>query len=452
MTHHIMMPSALHGLEHYLEVGPYLGYTYAYPHKTAYRQLSSPIAISDAWEHEARGSLFLYVHIPFCEMRCGYCNLFASAQPTRALTDRYLDAVERQARVVAHRIRPVVTRVAIGGGTPTILEAVQLRRLLSLMDELGVELAHVPVSIEASPATVSRDKLRVLRDAGIDRISMGIQTWDDSDAGRLGRPQSSGEVHRSLEAIRDFSFPTLNLDLIYGARGQTRQSWLASLEQTVAWEPREIYLYPLYVGPLTGLSRRQAAGPDPRPERYREGRTFLLERGYRQVSMRMFRHTDGEAPVLPEPPLYRCQEDGMIGLGCGARSYTHHLHYADRYAVSSSATRSVIETWTALSTEDHAVIRRGIELNDQEVRRRHLLLSLLNVEGLDRNRFRERFGADVLEVFPELNELAHLELGHFDDARIALTAKGIEFSDTIGPWLYSADVRRRMEEFQWENA
>src|ERR1700741_655603 len=115
--------------------GPYQGYVYAYPHKTSYRPLTPRPSLSDVWAAERRHALFLYLHVPFCEMRCGFCNLFTRPVPDEAVVDAYLAALERQARVVRRALDDggdfAFARIAIGGGTPTYLSPAQLERVLA---------------------------------------------------------------------------------------------------------------------------------------------------------------------------------------------------------------------------------------------------------------------------------------------------------------------------------
>src|SRR5690242_1120283 len=169
---------------------PYQAYAYAYPHKTAYRHLPKPVPLRDLWATEDRSALFAYVHIPFCTYRCGLCNLFALGQPADALVDHYIDQLLRQSAIVggelgAHRFG----RVAIGGGTPTYLTASQLSRLFAAVTRhFTLDLPEVPAGIEVSPETATRDRLRVCREAGIDRVSMGVQSFVDSELKSLARP------------------------------------------------------------------------------------------------------------------------------------------------------------------------------------------------------------------------------------------------------------------------
>lgn len=444
-----LIPPQLDSLDEFLAAGPYVGYVYSYPHKTSYRDLDAPRDLSDVWREEPRDALFLYAHIPFCEMRCGFCNLFTYSQPDQSLPDAYLDSLHRQAETVRDAIGGArFARLALGGGTPTYLSETQLERLFeSLRAVLGVEPERAPVSVETSPTTIDVPKAQLLKQLGVDRLSMGVQSWDRDDVGSMGRPQRETEVERAIGAVREAGLRTLNLDLIYGAEGQTTASWLRTLRRTLTHRPEEIYLYPLYVRPLTGLSARTTFDEDPRLPLYHAGRDLLLDQGYEQVSMRMFRlPTPGD-----EGPVYCCQEDGMIGLGCGARSYTRRLHYADEFAVRQASILQIIQRYIESDPIAWREVRRGFELDAWEQRRRYLLISLLNTDGLAIDRYQRRFGVAPEIDFPELEQLAERDLALRDD-RWRLTAEGLAYSDAIGPWLYSLEVRRRMEAFAWQLA
>ncbi|MEV6930019.1 STM4012 family radical SAM protein [Dactylosporangium sp. NPDC051485] len=421
---------------------PYQGYLYAYPHKTAYRPLDPRPRLADVWAGEDTGALFLYAHVPFCEMRCGFCNLFTRANPPEGHAAAYLAQLRRQARQVADALPGArFARAAIGGGTPTYLTAAELTELFDLLQE-AAGLTRVPTSVETSPATATPDRLAVLMDRGATRISIGVQSFLDAEARAAGRPQRRAEVERALGAIRAAGPAELNIDLIYGIPGQTRRTWDESLTAALAWAPEELYLYPLYVRPLTGLGRRGDPTPsDPdwdaqRLALYRHAAARLAAEGYEQLSMRQFRRAG--APV--EGPQYCCQDDGMIGLGCGARSYTTALHYSFDYAVGVRPVRAIIEDYLARPEDDFAFAEVGFALGGAEQRRRWLLKSLLRAEGLDAGRYAARFGTGVDEDFPALSRLR--DAGYVDGHR--LTAQGLAHSDAIGPWLISAGVRAAM--------
>lgn len=434
---------------------PYQSYVYAYPHKTAYRPLTARPTLGEVWADEPRDPLSLYLHIPFCEIRCGFCNLFTRVGAPGDLTTRYLDALTRQAEAVraclGTEYSPRFANAAFGGGTPTFLEAGELIRLCDIAENvMGADLGAIGFSVETSPATATADRLAVLAARGATRISLGVQSFDENESRAAVRPQRRADVEAALARIRDTAVAVLNIDLIYGIDGQTPASWRYSLDAALAWRPEEIYLYPLYVRPLTGLSRRDRAAADrawdeQRLRLYREGRDHLLAHGYEQRSMRMFRRIDAPAPG---PDDYSCQTDGMIGLGCGARSYTRNLHYSFDYAVSAQEVRAIIDSYTATTDFDRAAVGRVIDAD--EARRRHLLQSILRADGLSVADYRARFGTDPHTDFPvELTRLA--ERGWLADTgstQLRLSPEGLAYSDAIGPEFFSAAVRAAMAEYE----
>jgi len=428
--------------------GPYQSYTYAYPHKTAYRTLEPAVPLHEAWADERKSSLFLYLHIPFCEMRCGFCNLFTTTNAPASLERAYLDAVERQAGQVAEALGDTTfSRLALGGGTPTYLEPSELERVFDLLNRhFGARPADLPTSVETSPATATADRLSVLRDRGVSRVSIGVQSFVESEVRSVGRAQKNAEVARALDAIRAAALPVLNIDLIYGLAHQTPESWLHSLAEALRWSPEELFLYPLYVRPLTGIGRLGRSWDDERLELYRLGRDFLHSAGYVQTSMRRFQRAG--LPLGTEPE-YSCQQDGMVGLGCGARSYTRRLHYSSEYAVGAASVREILQDFVARPAESFSVASHGVSLSPEEERRRFVLQSLLHVSGLSFGGYRLYFGRDAMSDFPELAGLIPAGLATVQDGVLRLTAAGLERSDAVGPWLYSREVRALSEEYAW---
>jgi oxygen-independent coproporphyrinogen-3 oxidase len=439
-------------LDAVLDATRYQAYVYAYPHKTAYRPLDPPRPLGPLWAGERRDALFLYVHIPFCEQRCGFCNLFTRPVPDAEQVDAYLATLTRQARVVRRALDEggafAIARAAIGGGTPTLLDAHQLARLVELTRTLGLRDA-TPMSVETSPETALPDRLAVVVGAGADRISLGVQSFVDAECKAVNRPQRAADVHRALRAIRDAGPATLNLDLMYGLPGQTAASWQASLSAALDYRPEELYLYPLYVRPLTTLGRRGAEAVDrDRVALYEQGRDVLGAAGYRQVSLRMFRHGDAGDAGPAAGPVYCCQDDGMIGLGCGARSYTRAVHYSTEWAVGARGVRDILDRWIRRDDAAFAAADYGFALDAGEQRRRWLILSLLSEHGVDRAAYRARFGGDPLDDVPALTELAPRGLARETAGTRQMTADGLGRADALGPWLYSAAVQRRMTDYE----
>ncbi len=428
---------------------PYLNYLYSYPHKTAYRALAKPQSLKQLWQAENKAALFLYVHIPFCEMRCGFCNLFTTANPQQALVSRYLDQLEQQAIQVDKALGDYhFANIAIGGGTPSYLSATELQRVFNIAQhQLGINLASIPIGIEVSPATVTEDRLGVCVENQVNRISIGIESFSVSEANAMGRPQKEHEVERALHLIKQADIDTLNIDLIYGSEGQSLARWLESVEQAIHWQAEEIYLYPLYVRPLTGLGRKgEQHWDDQRMTAYLAARDVLGKADYQQISMRLFRRST--QPQATQQGEYHCQEDGMIGLGCGARSYTRAMHYSADYAVKRQGVLDIIQAYNQRDTHALSQADYGIVLDEEEQKRRYTLLSLLQCEGMSRRDYKQQFATDVLDDLPQLQHLEQCSVARIDNDQIRLNAQGIAYSDVIGTWLYSSSVRRKMLEYQ----
>ncbi len=425
--------------------GGYDGYAYAYPHKTAYRQLNPPVPLQQAWRNEDKQNLFLYVHLPFCEMRCGFCNLFTTVQPGGGLVAQTLAAIDRQSRVVATAVAPErIAQAAFGGGTPSFLSEQELERLFTHLGRIWpVRWSEIPVSFEVSPGTITSAKLTLLKQLGVDRISLGVQSFVAEDLISLKRPQPAGELERACQLIKAAKLQVFNLDLIYGNEGQETIRWQRSLDRALEWQPEELYLYPLYVGKLTSLDRCGKRPGEHRRELYRQARDFLRAAGYRQISMRLFRRAD----VLRQTE-YCCQEDGMIGLGPGARSYTRSLHYSTEYAVGQTGVKTIIEDFNARDDTNYGAADFGASLNLAEQKLRYVIKSLLRADGISRAAYKSRFGDELTADIPRLQELSELGLVEDKGDSLRLNEEGLMWSDTIGPWLYSDAVVGQMKAYE----
>ncbi len=427
---------------------PFEGYAYSYPHKHAYRPFETAIPLESLWKEESKDGLFLYLHIPFCEMRCGFCNLFTVANPKENLEEQYMRALQTEANVVKGAIgESQFSQIAVGGGTPTFLNLPLLEYLFSIIQKtMKVDTSKTPFSFEMSPKTVSIEKLDFLYQNGVDRVSIGIQSFVENEQKMLGRPQKNKEVFEALSMMRSVNFKTLNIDLIYGAFGQTANSWLFSLESALMYNPEEIFIYPLYTRPLTGIMSMNQSEIDNRFSLYLLAKEFLLSQGYEQISMRLFRKKTISQSI--DSLQYCCQEDGMVGLGAGARSYTKRVHYSSEYAVGSKNVKSIIQNYITKTSSDFANIDYGIRLNDSELKRRYLIKSILQVAGLDINQYNTYFNSDLIKDHPKVVTLLDSGYGFIEnETLLKLTTDGIDWSDAIGPWLYSDEIKAKMEGF-----
>lgn len=240
----------------------------------------------------------LYVHIPFCPKVCPYCSFYKEASD-RNKTQQFLDAVlaEAEMRNQSSEIQPET--IFFGGGTPTALSTPQLTYLLTGLRE-RLDLSRVSEwTLEMNPATVSMEKGTRLRELGVNRVSMGVQAWDDPTLQALGRVHSSQQALNSFRILREAGFENINLDLIFGVPGQTQEKWLESLHRTIDLGPEHISAYCLTYEEDTEFFRRFQRGEmlqdnDADAELFERTMELLDSAGYEQYELSNYAKRDQE--------------------------------------------------------------------------------------------------------------------------------------------------------------
>lgn len=467
-------------------MNPYIQYMYSYPHKTAYRPMQKR-RLADYARCLTGDGHGLYFHIPFCQAKCGYCNLFSVTGQSEEAMERYLDAAERQCmqyREVTDPARTRFSELVVGGGTPLLLTGRQLRRMFGMIESRFDFSEGRELVIETAPNQTTEEKLSLLKEAGVTRVSMGIQSFSEKELRTLGRQHDAARAREALGRLKETGFPCVNVDFIYGVPGQTVESLLASLQEALRYEPDEIFLYPLYVKHGAYLTYTGVT-PDAALARmqYREASAFLKQAGFRQDSMRRFVRGAAGSREFSE-----CGFGNSLALGCGGRSYLGRLHFCSPYAITQKDCLARLREYE--ETEDFTVISHGILLSEEEQKRRYVIRHLLIWPGIDTGRYEELFHKAVWEDFPVLHEweaqgyLTRRETkrtkpdagapenplpgenpdgvrnagmnpctGAAPGGRVtwlALTEAGMELSDYLGPQLISDDVRRAMEEWEKE--
>jgi putative oxygen-independent coproporphyrinogen III oxidase len=286
------------------------------------RSLGPDVRLRQAPDPSRPGAAGLYVHIPFCLTRCGYCD-FNTYAGLESLRSSYVSALLSEAELAAPEWSSVpFASIFLGGGTPTILPASQVVRLLDDFRR-SFDVLDAEVTSEANPDTVDRAYLSSLREAGVTRVSMGAQSFDPLVLRALERIHQPSSVRAAFAAARTAGFDDVNLDLIYGAHGETIESWRRTLLEAVALGPEHVSAYALTIEPATPLGRAVAAGATPAPdsdlqaEMYENACELLGDAGYE--------HYEVSNWALPGR---RCvhnlgywQWRPYLGLGAGAHSY-----------------------------------------------------------------------------------------------------------------------------------
>jgi oxygen-independent coproporphyrinogen-3 oxidase len=258
---------------------------------------------------------------------------------------------------------------------------------------------------------------------------------------------------KAIDLVGRAGFPHFNIDLIYGLPGQTEASWRYSVRAVADSPATSVFLYPLYVRPLTGLDRRADQLPCPTPRQmahfYDLAVECLADAGFRQQTMRQFRR-DPPAYESGEDLEYRCQRDGMVGLGAGARSYTKALHYSTPWRMVARNIRGVVDDYCRAVWAGETDVRHGFALDADEQQRRFVILSLL-YDGLDPGAFRAAFGADAREGFAgQWEALAAEDCVALGERTIRLTRRGVRHADVVGQLFFSERVRRLMDAYEFD--
>jgi putative oxygen-independent coproporphyrinogen III oxidase len=356
----------------------------------------------------------LYVHIPFCLTRCGYCD-FNTYAGLDHLADGYVRALVDEAELRAGEWADVAfVSMFLGGGTPTMLPVEPLR---ALMDRLRGMFAFDPiaeVTAEANPDTVDRRYLEGIRGAGVNRVSIGAQSFDPAVLEALERIHGPASTRAAFAAARAAEFDNVNLDLIYGAQGETITSWRRSLDQTIALGPDHVSAYALTIEPATPLGRKVAAGLVPPPEPDLQAQMY-------EVACELFRQAGFEHYEVSNwaRPGRRCLHNmgywegrPYLGLGAGAHSFRH-----DRRWWNIRPPQAYMD-----AVRSGQIPAGGEEtLTEQDRRLERLLLGLRIADGIP---------AEWVDA-SRLLDLLDRGLVRRHDGRLALTDRGLLLANEV---------------------
>lgn len=374
----------------------------------------------------------LYLHIPFCIKKCSYCDFLSSPQDEET-RERYVQALIRE--ITVSRDCPAgrgVDTVFFGGGTPSILTEKQISRIMEAVCSSFSVRPDAEISLEMNPGTAEPEKLRAFRQAGINRLSIGVQSLHDDELRLLGRIHTAAQAKRAFRQAREAGFDNINIDLISALPGQTRDKWEDSLKRTVRWMPDHISAYSLIIEPGTvfaGLAEKGQLPPVPGEEAdraiYHSTGELLGEAGYRQYEISNY--------ALPEKS---CRHNigywtghEYLGLGTGAASCIRGY----RFSNTSDLVFYLDAMKKAADGSDLKKIRREIRfLTEDEKMEEFMFLGLRMTDGIDAVEFEHRFGRTLESVYGDVIR-KHLRQGTAGRTKrgIRLTPRGIDVSNYV---------------------
>lgn len=385
--------------------------------------------------------LGLYVHIPFCVERCQYCYYLSHAGKSRAEMDEYVDALLDELRLyrrTAALSERAFTFVYFGGGTPSLLPANTLARLMDQMRSIARWSEAEEISFECAPKTASESKLRILKDSGVSRLSLGVQTLDNDVLRRNGRVHLAEDVERAYAAIRTTGFPVVNIDLIVGLVGETATSFFDSLDRVIAMNPESVTLYQLEVPKNTPLYKAVRAEGDDialipwERKRQRLARAFerLEQAGYQVRSAYSAVRDAVKHRFVYQDAQYHGAD--LLGIGLASFSYLDGVHFQNA---------TLQQTYLDRVRGGSTPIGRAYRLSSEERLIREFVLQM-KLGRIDIAYFQDKFRVDVRSRFAsQLSDLERLGWIETDSQSCTLTRDGLLRVDRLLAMFYRARHR-----------
>ncbi|AUB52887.1 oxygen-independent coproporphyrinogen III oxidase [Enterococcus mundtii] len=366
-----------------------------------------------------------YIHIPFCEHICYYCDfnkVFLEGQPV----DEYVEMLLKEMAIMME-CRPVneLETLYVGGGTPTSLAAKQLDRLLSGAREILPFNEGKEFTVEANPGDLTREKLQVMKNYGVNRLSMGVQTFDNRLLKKIGRKHTAEDVYETMRFLEAENFSNVSIDLIYALPGQTLEGYLDTLERALALDLPHYSLYSLILENKTMFMNWVRQGRLQLPDQETETRMFeetiaaMEKHQRRQYEISNF----GLAGHESQHNLMYWNNDHYFGFGAGASGYLDHTRYRNK---------GPIQHYLRPLREGELPVLEREELSRKNQIEEEMFLGLRKKVGIEKQHFLQRYGQSIESLYQSvLDELVAEELLVNEEDRVYLTKKGTFLGNNV---------------------
>lgn len=368
----------------------------------------------------------IYVHIPFCLSKCYYCD-FTSFINGKETYELYVDALidEIKAHEASTREPLTVKTIFIGGGTPSVLPPILLEKIMKSLGEAFHIAEDVEYTIESNPGTLSVDKLRVMRDHGVNRISMGVQAYQNHLLKKIGRLHTRADFIDTYHLCRKLGFNNINLDLMFGLPDQTLEDWQETLSQITALGADHISAYSLIVedgtpfGDMYDKGELQLVDEELERRMYHYGKEYLDQKGYSQYEISNF-----AKPSKASRHNIDCWKSRpYIGMGLGAHSYFQGHRYHNTYNMSE---------YLGSSSQLNQIQKNKEFINLKAQMEEYMFLGLRLTDGIGIEGFEERFNRSIWDVYGEqISSHKKQDLLIQKGGRIFLTPFGQDVSNIV---------------------
>ena len=371
----------------------------------------------------------VYVHIPFCEQKCHYCDFHSvvvSDQDRLSVTGSYLVSLHKEARYWSSVWGgEALFALFVGGGTPTVLPAEELADLIAF---LRTELPFVDdpeITIEANPHSLTYMGARLLRQAGVNRVSLGVQAFQDHLLRGIGRIHSAEQARESVQTLKKAGLTNINLDLMFGLPGQTSHEWADTLRQTVALGPSHISCYSLILEEGTPMEKWvreglvHVPGDDQQAEMYALACKMLTKAGYEHYEISNF-----------SEPGFSCQHNLLywhnkpfIGLGTGATGYVQQCRYTNTTDI-----QEYLRTWG----EGPPAFRWSEQVSRDQEMDETMMVGMRLLGGVDEAAFRARYQVSFRDLYSDaIEELMKRGLVQFSAGSLQVTQRGLFLENQV---------------------
>lgn len=364
-------------------------------------------------------SFELYIHIPFCVRKCAYCD-FLSAPGSEEAKASYTKALLREIEAVKTEKREV-SSIFVGGGTPSALSPSLMGDIFEKIHKSFSVAPDAEITIEANPGTLSKEKLFLYKNAGINRLSLGLQSPEEAELKSLGRIHTYEEFLESFSLAREAGFQNINVDLMCALPDQTYEGWIRNLRTVAALHPEHISAYSLIIEEGTPFAKRKLNLPDEDTEyrMYEDTAGILEEYGYEQYEISNY----AKKGLVCRHNIGYWTRKEYLGLGLGAASLWGNQRFSNTsdfsaYLKESGSPEKIRENRETLSLED--------EMSE------FMFLGLRMTEGVSKAEFLESFGTPIESVYGKvLDKYKNMGLLEEKEGRIFLTRAGIHVSNGV---------------------
>jgi putative oxygen-independent coproporphyrinogen III oxidase len=367
----------------------------------------------------------VYIHIPFCTNKCHYCDFNSYILKGQPVMD-YLDALEREMERTVRLVPPqIIETIFVGGGTPTVLLPDQMESFLKRVHTyFPKKSSNLEFTMEANPGTTDKEKLQAMKEGGVNRISFGVQSFDNALLEGIGRIHNTDDVYRSIENARSVGFSNMSIDLMFGLPNQTVAAMNDSIDKALALELPHYSIYGLKVEENTLFHNLYQKNQLPLPEEDDELDMFLLimkrlrEAGYVQYEISNFAKPGFESRHNSMYWLNR----SYYGLGAGAHGYMHGMRHVNIKGV---------QPYIDATHKDRPLLEES-EVSEQEAIEDFMMVGLRLLRGVRREDFHRQFGLELEAVFgSKLNKLLKQKLLETTDEGYRLTEQGVLLGNEV---------------------